>query len=111
MQICEYIDSLGGLHDATMLRVLWDSRERRLEIAVDDIRSNFVGLPEYQGRAPGVLVFSGVTKFEADATLTEADLMIFGIEFTSRFSPFACELTLSPGGRFVIACQNIDLAS
>lgn len=57
-----WVNSLGTLHDVWIDRMTWRCEQRVLEFHLDDIHSNFLGLPEYPGCEPGTLVFSGVSE-------------------------------------------------
>ena len=111
MTIKDRVESLGGLHDAVILSLVWNAQDRRLEIAVDDINSNTNGLPEYQGPVSAMLQFSEVSRFEVNANLAEVGLMVY--EWTiSRKGPdiLASTISLSPGGELTIECRSIEIA-
>ena len=111
MTIQDRIESLGGLHDATILSVAWIAAERQLLIEVDDIYSNAVGLPEYPGPTRATLVFSEVTLLELNSDLAADGLMVY--EWTmSRSVPdrYASSISLSPGGKLTIECRSVEIA-
>lgn len=72
----DFLFSLGGLHDSAVAEVKLQPAQQKIEIHIEDLYSNFVGLPEYPGRQSGVLVLLGV----ADVSVSLADagqLLIF----------------------------------
>lgn len=103
------VESLGGLHDATLLKLLWRADEKCVEIEIDDLHANFNGLPEYQGPTKATFVFSQVTRLTVDANLTESGLMLYDWTFEKSGTPdYACEISFSPSGRVSIACGRIE---
>lgn len=57
----EYLDQLGGMHDALVLNLSIDCVSSSLSIVVDDINANFEGLDDYLGEAKAELAFTGVS--------------------------------------------------
>lgn len=107
--IPQFIESLGGLHDAALLKLVWRAAEKRMEIEIDDLHANFGGLPEYQGPTKATFVFSDVTRLNVEADLTESGLMLYDWKFEKSDAPnFACEITFSPSGRVLIGCAGIE---
>jgi hypothetical protein len=58
----EFLECLGGLHDANLPSVTMNA-EGFLEIEIDDIFANFLGLPEYPGKTPARVRLAEVTDF------------------------------------------------
>ena len=107
----KFFTDLGGLHDAKVLAIDWDNVAASLSLAVDDINSNFKGLPEYRGRAPATVRFSGVTglglHFDAP---NDGPLRVYEIECTESGSDLSLAVMLAPGGKLVFSCRSVDLA-
>jgi hypothetical protein len=61
-----FFHDLGGLHDTEIERIEFDPNERSLALTLDDLHTNFEGLPEDRGRRPCILRFTGVARFGVD---------------------------------------------
>lgn len=93
-QLTEFLQKLGGLHDAHLVAVNWQAGSQAVEFVVGDLYANFGGLPEYPGRHQGVIRFDGVTRIEFDIEASEK-LRIFEMlpadeqanEVLVKFSP------------------------
>ncbi|MEF9387002.1 hypothetical protein V4890_15465 [Ralstonia solanacearum species complex bacterium KE056] len=108
----EFFKSLGGLHDASVNGISWDMKNKSMEITVDDINSNFEGLPEYKGKKPASIVFIDVgwTKFSVDVfdrdvcRIYDVDVTEVGLD-----GGFEFVVKLSPGGKIELACREINI--
>jgi len=72
----KFLYDLGGLHDARIERVLWLPENKCLEISVDDINSNFEGLPEYKGCQPSTISLEEVVEINFNITNVEDHINI-----------------------------------
>jgi hypothetical protein len=109
--IVALVKSLGGLHDSTMLSLQWDPPSKRLEMRIEDIYSNFLGLPEYPGATPATFIFSGVKNLVVEVDFTEDGLWVYDCEFHhAEGSKYNCAILFSPGGKIVVACDHIECA-
>ena len=107
--IAEFIKSLGGLHDSTVLKMLWHPENSRLEIEIEDIYWNFEGLPEYPGPTRATFVFSQVASLEVEVNFTVVGLMVHDWEFQATGVPnYKSEILFSPGGKITIECGRIE---
>lgn len=107
--IPQFIESLGGLHDASLLKLLWRAADSCLEIEIDDLHANLNGLPEYKGPTKATFVFSEVTRLSMEVDLTDSGLMLYDWKFgKSGVSNYASEISFSPGGRVSIECDHIE---
>ena len=103
------IKSVGGLHDATMLRLVWQAGENRLEIDIDDLHANFEGLSDYKGPVATRFIFTDVARAALEMNLAEEGLMIYSWDFKEAAARgFACEILFSPGGRAIVECGRIE---
>ncbi len=107
---CLFIESLGGLHDAEVISLVWTPANAEIRMSVDDIHSNFDGLPEYQGLVPGVFVFSGVTDVEWAVDRPDPRLKIYDWDVMPITGGARSEIKISPSGRLVIQCAAVVLA-
>ena len=72
-----YLEQCGGLHDARIERFLLDVVRATLVFDVDDLDSNFEGLPGYTGVRPARLVFSGVSNLQTDVRDIARSLWVY----------------------------------
>ena len=95
-----FFAELGNLHDAKILRLEWNPAERKVVLTLDDLYSNFVGLPEHTGRQPVCLVMSGVSRLEIDATPDKFPLRIvdFEIDEATAGTEMHVVVNLGPSG-------------
>jgi hypothetical protein len=109
VNIAEFISELGGLHDAKLTSLAWDPADQRLEIGVDDIYSNFEGLPEYEGPAKAAFIFSGVSKLNISVEdFQAAGLMIYDWNVQKDASGIISEMKFSPDGSIVAMSAAIE---
>ncbi len=94
--------SLGGLHDARLVKFTWHSEMRRLEIFIDDLYSNFEGLPEYQGPKAAVIVFDGVERLAVEIDFGGAGLMVYDCTVNRSTVGYTTQFSFSPSGRVTI---------
>lgn len=105
----QFIKSLGGLHDATLTNLHWYLEDKRLEFGIEDIYSNFHGLPNYPGATKGKFIFSDVKKLIVEVKLSEVGLIVFDWTVTKDMSDnFCSEIRFSPGGLVVVECAHIE---
>ena len=75
----DYLQRMGGLHDAVVRSVLWSPLERTIVFRFDDIYSNFEGLPEYPGHEANSIVLNGIGhisfSFEGDEPLRVSEFL------------------------------------
>jgi len=50
----QFLEALGGLHDAHVKRFQYEAAAALLTVEIDDLYSNFAGLPEYRGLTPAI---------------------------------------------------------
>lgn len=107
----KFFDELGNLHDARIKHFLWFPEEKRLAVSVDDINSNFAGLPEYQGCQPQTILLEGVREIDLRLEADEDHLNIY--EFTvieKSGDPYLlAEIKCWPGGNIKVRCSSLHL--
>jgi hypothetical protein len=104
--IVSFVESLGGLHDCTVLQIDWHPDRQRMEIAVDDIQWNYEGLPEYPGPQKATFILSGVTSMRgaippSNSIISDWLLQETPIGVSSRIV-FRCGIEIH------VLCQVID---
>lgn len=106
--IVQFIKSLGGLHDSVVSNVVWSPQNHHLEIEIENIYSNFEGLPEYSGPAGATFVFFQVTDVIMEVDFTVIGLMIYDWEFQTNGVPnYKSRINFSPSGKTTIECGRI----
>lgn len=106
----DFFNDLGNLHDARIESIFWLPEERRLSISIDDMNSNFEGLPEYKGCQRGTVVIEGV--IELDIGIDPVDDHINIHEFTVEVVPdslFFAEIKCWPGGKIAIKFSSLKI--
>ena len=103
----DLMHSLGGLHDAVPLALIWRNDERRLEIQFRDIYANQKGLPEYPGAKQGSIILDSVELIEIQLNLTVPNLRVY--DWTSHDCPdgyYQTTVTFSPEGKVIAKYKN-----
>jgi len=105
-----FFEGLGNLHDARIEELRWSPEEREIAFAVDDLHSNFAGLPEYPGLRPQVLILEGVVEFVASVCLSEPNLNVHDFEVsTEPTSGLSVSVTFWPDGRIKVLCSGLRM--
>ena|SRR2546423_1121530 len=71
-----FFHELGNLHDAYVNEFQWSPFKREMAIAINDLYSNFVDLPEYDRLQPVRLILSGVSRVQIDVTSDSPPLRV-----------------------------------
>lgn len=77
-----FIEKTGGLHDASAQKIVWQPEIGLLRIEIEDVYSNFEGMPEHMGPCPGFLEFVGVESLSIELSTDRRQLMIY--EFSTE---------------------------
>ena len=72
--ISGFLAGLGHLHDARITELRYSPNENELTLYLDDLYSNFIGLPEYPGETPACLAASGILALNVDLQNLMEDL-------------------------------------
>ena len=104
-----FFAELGNLHDAKIDAMDWNPAEQKVVLALDDLYSNFVGLPEYIGKQPVCLILSGVSRLEIEVTLDAFPLRIVDFEIDDTISDAKMKVIASfgPSGFIRATCDSI----
>lgn len=100
-QPISFFDELGGLHDAQIESITWDSNQRSVSVYVDDLNANFEGLPEYSGQFHALIEFADVSNFQLMCDAFMGDVQrIYRIELQQRENgkEYAIKISISPSG-------------
>lgn len=100
--------ALGELHDARIELLRWEPLQRRLEVHIDDLFSNFLGLPEYPGGKAGGFVATEVSRLTVTGDFVVRGLAIdsLGLEIVSPLL-YRIDLRLSPAGQILVDCGKL----
>lgn len=105
-----FFSELGNLHDATIQFIEWNPVQWKISFVLDDLYSNFKGLPEYPGAQPATLILSSVSKLEIQV---EADkfpmrVMDFEVEGEHSESTIRILVNVGPVGFIRAECNSIE---
>lgn len=109
-----FFRELGGLHDADIVQITWDAIARTILLHVDDLNSNFDGLPEYRGREEAAITFKDVESLMLSCDSFKRDVQrIYKIEVAAaqNLSRFEVSVQISPSGRLTFICENMMVTS
>ena len=101
-----YFEKLGGLHDARITAFSWSKSNRRFILSVDDLNSNFLDLPEYQGLRPAEVIFSKVALLDSDIQILDSSYSIYAMEIEQEKNGYKVDIRLSEGCRSHIEVVN-----
>lgn len=107
----DYFDKYGGLHDACVKSFSWNNEKNTLSLEIDDLNSNFLGLPDYQGIKPVVFVFSSVTDFDCDIQISDDIFRIFDVSVENKEQSYLMNIKYSPGGYMKFYCCTIKIVN
>jgi len=99
-----FLERMGGLHDCQISSLRWDQESCWIELVLDDLYSNFVGLSEYPGREKGSIKLMDVERATFDIE-TAAGLRIYEI-CPSKERANTVDLKFSPSGAISVTCKK-----
>ena len=105
----DVLDKKGDLHDCRILEIFWDIKEKTVRLAMADINSNFLGLPEYPGLCAGCVVMSDVESVVADLRASSSELRIFEVTARKEGAAVLVEARLAPAGLIKVLCGSVRL--
>lgn len=104
----DFFEALGGTHDACVTSFIWEKTENEFRICIDDLNSNFFGLPDYEGERPVEIIFLNTTLIDVDFDFFNGCLNIYDIEVVNEVD-FRVSIRFSPGGQLKLECQRIEV--
>ncbi|PTR26300.1 HEAT repeat protein [Luteibacter sp. OK325] len=93
-----YFDRKGGLHDCVIESLVWQPMQRRVEIRIEDINANSLGLPEYVGLVPCVIEISGINDFTLDISNADDRLRVYEASVSAVAEKKVLKIAFSPSG-------------
>ncbi len=105
-----FFGELGGLHDALITAFSWNGENQNqvLSISIDDLNSNFLGLPEYKGKRPVEILLTGVKNLDCDIQIKSSSFSIYDF-LIEEGACYSVHIKCSPGGYFKCQCESIEL--
>lgn len=105
-----FFSELGNLHDAKIQLIEWDPVQSKISFVLDDLYSNFVGLPEYPGTQSVRLILSNVSKLEIDVTPDKFPMRVIDFEVEEEMSDSRMRVLVNvgPTGLMQITCGSIE---
>lgn len=76
-ELKSFLERMGGLHDAVVRQLIWAPEAKTLRLEVDDLCSNFEGLPEYPGAVSGAVELRGIQRINFAIDSNEKHLNIY----------------------------------
>lgn len=104
-----FFEELGGLHDARITGFSWSKADKSLCIEIDDLNSNFLNLPEYQGLRPVSIIFTAVTCLDCDIKIFNENFCIYDLEVGQEGKCYSVNIRCSPSGSFKCQSEAIKL--
>jgi hypothetical protein len=104
-----FLEQLGGLHDCVVREIAWKPATRTIRLEIEDLCSNFEGLPEYPGAIPGSIELHDVEQVSFDIETDEERLNIQEFLVETQISG-KCRASVSfwPTGRVTALYRNAD---
>ena len=108
-EFARFLRDLGGLHDARVTAFSFDLTERSFSVDVDDIYSNFEGLPEYKGRKPARIKLMEISrlKISFDARNEEFNIDDFSV-FKINEIQEAASILFWPEGKITMDFRGVE---
>ncbi|RZL92350.1 MAG: hypothetical protein EOP76_11785 [Variovorax sp.] len=106
-----FFAELGGLHDARIQQIAWNASARSVSLEVADLNANSLGLPEYPGTEPAIIVFNGAENlaFGCDAFVSDIQ-RVYDVEIEEmNDGKLRCTLLISPSGRLTFGFSSAAL--
>ena len=104
-----FLTDFGGLHDAKVTKFVLDATERSFSLEIDDMYSNFEGLPDYKGQKPGKIILNEVSSLNIVLGSRDDDLNIydFAIEQKTNGRWAAC-IKFWPEGKITMSFLDAE---
>lgn len=108
-ELKSFLEQMGGLHDAVVRELAWKPEAKTLRLEIEDLCSNFEGLPEYPGPISGAVELHGVDQISFDIDTSEKRLNIH--EFlVETHSAGKCQASISfwPTGQITASYRDAN---
>ena len=103
-----FLKRLGGLHDAIVVGIIVKPELKTIELHVDDIYSNFQGMPQYPGAKAGVIAFEGVETLKVELDMQEKHLNIdeFVVSDDNSNNKKRASISFWPSGKIALTYMS-----
>jgi hypothetical protein len=99
----------GGFHDATIRVFQLFPESATIKISIDDLYSNFRGLPGYGGRPEAAELVIRYSELLLRVDMYDPDLRIFDCELEGTDHGFTLAINLAPSGTVRAAIVSFEL--
>jgi hypothetical protein len=108
-ELKSFLEQMGGLHDSVVQELAWKPEAKTLRLVIEDLCSNFEGLPEYPGAVPGSIELHGVEQVSFNIETNEKRLNIheFLVEIQNT-GKHQASISFWPTGRITASYRNAD---
>jgi hypothetical protein len=108
-ELKSFLERMGALHDAVVWQLVWKPEAKTLRFEIEDLCSNFEGLPEYPGAVSGSIELQGVERIGFDIKTNEKRLNIheFLVEAEGA-DKYQASITFWPTGRITASYRIAD---
>lgn len=111
--LSEFLQTRGGFHDSRATNIVMPLELATLELTLDDINANYLGLPEYPGKESAAILFKGVQTFECSLDTKQRYLWIYEIEAKENEaggdSKYDITIKIVPEGHLRLTCSSVSL--
>lgn len=108
--LIDYIDKKGDLHDCVVELLQWRPEEKSVEIRLLDVNANSLGLPEYEGLTPCLMMCKGVTVVKLVISNSDEKLRVYEVEVSIEEGLVSLKMLFSPSGRLELSFTNVELS-
>lgn len=105
-----FLSDHSDASNAAVTQLAWNKQNAILEFALDDLDSDFVGLPGYEGERPVSLQFHKVHNLETNLVAPHPNCQIRRIFITRRKRDFALDLEGRYGEFMKFLCDEVRVA-
>ncbi len=108
-ELKSFLEQMGGLHDSVVQELAWKPGAKTLRLVIEDLCSNFEGLPEYPGAVPGSIELHGVEQISFNIETNEKRLNIheFLVEIQNT-GKHQASISFWPTGRITALYRNAN---
>ncbi len=106
-----FFEAQGCFHDTKVEQFRWLFKQKSLSLFINDLNSNFRGLPEYQGKMPVEIVLVGVNGFTAEISAEDEVLHIDEMSVTREPTGIGHTVSIRfwPDGHLGLRCDSVAI--
>jgi len=103
-----FLEQMGALHDAVVRQLTWTPEAKILRLEIEDLCSNFEGLPEYPGAVSGVIELRGIEEINFNIDTKETRLNIDAFLVEPDLDKHRASISFWPSGRITASYRVAD---